>query len=170
MVEHAAWRGASHAQSHLIIAQLVADTFHCARVVIDATGLGAAPAEFLKRRLGEARVEPITFTLPSKSRFGYNLLAFAGTARFKLYQPVDEQQQRHHGPLQHELETARYELKGIETLTFFVPTCEGHDDHLMSLGLCAWAAGTTPQPPESDVILPAEQYRPHIGQDWTYFW
>jgi hypothetical protein len=77
--------------------------------------------------------EQFTFTLPSKSRLGYTLLAFAGTGRLKLYQPVDDEQTRHRGRLLRELETARYELKGMETLTFSVPTREGHDDYLMSL-------------------------------------
>jgi hypothetical protein len=67
-------------------------------VVIDATGLGAAPAAFLQRKLGETRVEQFTFTLPSKSRLGYNILAFAGTGRLKLYQPIDDEQARRRGP------------------------------------------------------------------------
>jgi hypothetical protein len=68
------------------------------------------------------------------------------------------------------LATARYELKGMETLTFFVPAREGHDDYLMSLALCAYAAATTPPPPESQVIPPEEEYRPHSGEDWARVW
>ena len=164
-----AWRGSSHAQSHVIIAQLVAETFNCARVVIDATGLGAAPAEFLKRKLGDAARRAIRLHPAHQSRLGYNLLAFAGTGRLKLYQPIDEEQQRHHGRLQRELETARYELKGMEQLSFFVPTKEGHDDYLMSLALCARAAATTPPPPESRVIPPEEEYQPHQASDGTRY-
>jgi hypothetical protein len=170
VVAHFAWSGLHHATQHLLLSQLVAETFHCAKVVVDATGLGAAPAAFLQRKLGEARVAQFTFTLPSKSRLGYNLLAFAGTGRLKLYQPVDEEQQRHRGRLLRELETARYELKGMETLTFFVPSREGHDDYLMSLALCAYAAAATPPPPESQVIPPEEEYRPHTGKDWARVW
>jgi hypothetical protein len=139
-------------------------------VVIDATGLGQAPAAFLRRRLGEARVEPFVFTLPSKSRLGYTLLAFAGTGRLKVYRPVDEEQARHRGRLLRELEAARYELRGMETLTFSVPAREGHDDYLMSLALCAYAAATTPPPPASQVIPPEEDYRPHTGEDWARVW
>jgi hypothetical protein len=102
-------------------------------VVIDATGLGQAPAAFLRRTLGEARVEPFVFTLPSKSRLGYILLALAGTGRLEVYRPVGDEQARHRGRLLRELEAARYELRGIETLTFSVPAREGHDDYLMSL-------------------------------------
>jgi hypothetical protein len=139
-------------------------------VVIDATGLGQAPAAFLRRTLGEARVEPFTFTVPSKSRLGYNLLAFAGTGRLKVYQPMDEEQARHRGRLLRELEAARYELRGMETLAFSVPAREGHDDYLMSLALCAYAAATTPPPPASQVIPPEEEYRPHTGQNWARVW
>jgi hypothetical protein len=78
---------------------------------------------------------------------------------------LDEEQQRHRGRLLRELETARYELKGMETLSFGVPTREGHDDYLMSPALCAYAAATTPPPPAAQVIRP-EEYRPHIGEEW----
>jgi hypothetical protein len=97
-------------------------------------------------------------------------LACAGTGRLKVYRPVDEEQARHRGRLLRELETARYELRGMETLTFSVPTREGHDDYLMSLALCAYAAATTPPPPASQVIPPEEGYRPHTGEDWARVW
>jgi hypothetical protein len=97
-------------------------------------------------------------------------LAFAGTGRLKVYRPVDEEQTRHRGRLLRELETARYELKGTEQLTFFVSAREGHDVYLMSLALCAYAAATTPPPPESQVIPPEEEYRPHTDQNWARVW
>jgi hypothetical protein len=34
----------------------------CAKVVIDATGLGAAPVAYLQRAFGELRVEPVVST------------------------------------------------------------------------------------------------------------
>jgi hypothetical protein len=170
VVAHVAWSGTHHATQHVLLARLLGETFHCAKIVVDATGLGAAPAAFLQRRLGEARVEQFTFTLPSKSRLGYNLLTFAGTGRLKVYQPADDEQARQWGRLLRELEAARYELKGMETLTFSVPTREGHDDYLMSLALCAYAAATTPPPPESQVIPPEEEYRPHTGENWARVW
>ena len=176
VVAHFAWAGASHVTQHAMMAQLVAGTFECAKVVIDATGLGAAPAAFLARRVGISRVEPFVFTMPSKSRLGYNLLAFAGTGRLKLYaQPADEELQRHRARLLRELEAARYALKGMETLSFGVPSREGHDDYLMSLALCAYAAATTPPPPVSDVIPPEDRYRhqtPESGypEQWDRVW
>ena len=91
----------------------------------------------------------------------------AGTGRLKIYQPVDEEQQRHRGRLLREPETARYELRGMELMSFAVPIKEGHDDYLMSLGLAAWAAASTPPPPESTIIPPADGPRP---QQWDRVW
>jgi hypothetical protein len=38
------------------------------------------------------------------------------------------------------------------------------------LALCAKAAETTLPPPESQVIPPAEGYRPHTGEQWDRVW
>jgi hypothetical protein len=69
-----------------------------------------------------------------------------------------------------ELEAARYEPRGVEMLAFSVPSREGHDNYLMSLALCAYAAATTRPPPESRVFPPVEEYRPHTGEDWARVW
>lgn len=66
------------------------------------------------------------------------------------------------------LELTRYELKGMETLSFSAPAREGHDDYLMSLALCVYAAATTP-PPESQVIPPGWVSAPW-GEDWARVW
>jgi hypothetical protein len=60
----------------------------------------------------------------------------------------------------HEVEKARYELKGEETMKFFVPANEGHDDYLMSLALCCHAAQAAAPPAESAVIRPRESSVP----------
>lgn len=85
VVAHFAWSDLHHATQHILLAQLVSETFHCAEVVVDATGLSADPAAYLQ---GELRVEPFVFTQPSKSRLGYNLPAAVGTERLKVYQPL----------------------------------------------------------------------------------
>jgi phage FluMu gp28-like protein len=36
--------------------------WHCRRLCVDASGLGAFPAEELQRKFGRSRIEPITFT------------------------------------------------------------------------------------------------------------
>ena len=95
------------------------------------------------------------FTAPGKSRLGFNLLAMAGTVRVHLYRPVDEEARRHRGRMDREIERARYELRGTGQLAFYVPAREGHDDELMSLALCVWAAVASPPPPLSETISPA---------------
>jgi hypothetical protein len=65
-------------------------------------------------------MEAFLFTLPSKSRLGYNLIAMAATGQLKIYEPLDKEQQRDRDRLLRELETARYERRGTELMSFAV--------------------------------------------------
>jgi hypothetical protein len=82
------------------------------------------------------------------------LLAMAGTGRCRLYRrdgsPDSER-------MWHEVEKARYELKGEEIMKFFVPATEGHDDYLMSLALCCHAAQAAAPPAESVAASPRRE-------------
>jgi hypothetical protein len=89
-----------------------------------------------------------------KSKLGFNLLAMAGTGRCRLYRRDGSADSER---MWHEVEKARYELKGEETMKFFVPPAEGHDDYLMSLALCCHAAQAAAPPAESAVIQPKRE-------------
>ena len=115
--------------------------------------------------------------MPVRGRIGrstYRPITFAGTDCLKLYQAADDEQARLRGRLLREPETARYELKGMETLSVSVPTRKGHDDYLMSragypCAGVAYAAATTPPPPVSQVIPSRRSTGPH-GDDWARVW
>jgi hypothetical protein len=159
VVQHYDWSGSDHPTQHHVLRRLLADQFPCTRIVVDATGLGAGVASWLASVLGDSVVESFIFTAPSKSRLGFTLLAMTGTGRCRLY--------RHDGStswtrLQHEVESARYELGANEQMRFFVPIAEGHDDFLMSLALCCQAAKLAAPPPCSAIIRP----RPIPFEQW----
>ena len=151
VVQHYSWAGSDHPTQHHALRALLGETFPCARVVVDATGLGAGVASWLGTALGGGVVEPFVFSAPAKSRLGFLLLAMAGTGRCRLYRDDGSPEARQ---VRAEVASARYELAGSEQMRFSVPASEGHDDFLVSLALCCQAAAGAAPPPESLVIPP----------------
>jgi hypothetical protein len=127
------------------------------RLVVDNTGQGAGLASLLSAKLGDERIEPFTFTRPSKSRLGYHLLALINSGRFKLYRehaaPADIYRE-----CWQQINRARYTLPAPETINFFVDQSEGHDDFLISLALCAQAMQDIVQPAAAETVRPRRLY------------
>ncbi len=151
VVQHYHWSGADYPTQHHALRHLLGEVFPCSRIVVDATGLGAGVASWLAGVMGGEVVESFVFTAPSKSRLGFTLLAMAGTGRCRIYKQDGSAARCR---LQQEIESARYELAANEQMRFFVPDSEGHDDFLISLALCCYAATIAPPPPSSAVIPP----------------
>ena len=115
---------------------ILKNVWNCRRIVVDATGIGQPTASFLRKELG-SKVIPFTFTQQSKSKLGFELLAFINSGRLKVYQPDGSPQ---HQELMFELEHARAQYRPNQTMNFYVEPSEGHDDFLMSLALVVAAA------------------------------
>jgi hypothetical protein len=86
-------------------------------------------------------VERFAFSAQSKSRLGYGLLAAVNGGQVKLYAERDTTDAR---DCWDELRAARRALAAHQTLNFYVPPGEGHDDFLMSLALVVEAARLAP--------------------------
>jgi len=141
VVQHYAWAGQPH---HLLLPQLadlLRNVWRCRRVVVDATGVGAGLASLLSKALGGV-VEPFTFTSPSKSRLGYELLAAVNAGRVKMY-AQDGSPEIAEFWRQVEAATARF--RPNQTMEFSVDPSRGHDDYLMSLALLVKAAEYLPR-------------------------
>jgi hypothetical protein len=98
---------------------------------VDATGIGQPVASFLREALG-SRVVPFSFTAPSKSALGFNLLAAINSGRLKMYAADNSPEYQEFWK---EVEKARSYYRPSQTMNFFVDPDEGHDDYLMSLAL-----------------------------------
>lgn len=127
-------------------------------LVIDATGLGAGLASLLRNRLGEERVQPFTFTRPTKSHLAYQLLALLNSGRLKLYAPAGAPTSIYE-ECWRQLRLARYRLPAPDILDFYVDPADGHDDFLISLALLAEALNTLSAPPASTLIRPRRFYQ-----------
>ena len=143
------WTGKTYPEQYAAILALC-EQWDIRHLVIDNTGQGAGLASMLIEKLGKERMEAHSFTRPSKSKLGYQLLALINAGRFILYQQST-------APVQissecwNQIRKARYSLPAPETINFYVEPSEGHDDFLISLALCAQALEA--------IILPAASTR-----------
>jgi hypothetical protein len=136
VVEHYRWTGRKHTELYSQLVDILKTVWKCRRVVVDATGIGQPVSSFLKQALG-SRVSAFTFTTRAKSGLGFNLLAAINAGRLKVYKSdgSDEAQE-----FWLELERAKSQYRPSQTMNFYVPPAEGHDDFLISLALAVEAA------------------------------
>jgi hypothetical protein len=89
VVQRFSWQGVKHSQLYGTILSLV-EVWSPIRVIIDATGVGAGLASFLKDRLG-SRLVPFGFSQASKSQLGWDFITIIESGRYKEYHPLDEE-------------------------------------------------------------------------------
>ena len=136
IVEHYCWVGRKHTELYPQLVDILKNVWHCRRIVIDATGVGQPVASFLREALGSS-VIPFTFTQPSKSELGFNLLSMVNSGRLKMYAADGSAEFRW---FWFEMEKAKSHYRPSQTMNFYVDPSQGHDDFLMSLALLAEAA------------------------------
>ena len=142
VVEHYWWTGKPHTEIFSTLVHILKNVWGCRRVVVDATGVGAGVAAFLRKSLGTSIVKPFNFTARSKSDLGFDLLAAVNSGRLQMYKPDGS-------PESHEfwsqISKARSTVRPNQTINFFVDPSQGHDDFLSSLALLAHASDYTPR-------------------------
>ena len=80
VVQRRQWTGVPHPRLYAEIRQ-AAEFWQAARLVVDATGVGAGLAGWLERAL-PGRVQPFIFNSASKSRLGWDFLALVDGGRY----------------------------------------------------------------------------------------
>lgn len=157
VVEHVASVGEAHDSLLARLTDLLKGVWRVRRLAVDASGLGETMARLLARALGEGVVLPLRFTVESKSRLGYGLLAAVNGGRLKVYAPDGSPE---YAAFWREMELARLTYRPNRTMNFFVEAGQGHDDYLMSLALAVEAARE---------LRPPRAARGHIRQEWQPF-
>ena len=147
------WTGTPHHQLYGAITHL-AELWGATRIIVDATGVGAGLASFLKRALG-ARVEPFVFTSKSKSDLGWGFLGICNSGRFFDYRDDGEPEWRQ---FWREVRSADYEvIEGPnKTMRWGVADPTIHDDLLISAALCAVLDGGEYRRPLPSQIIEAD--------------
>lgn len=136
VVERRLWTGTKHTQLFSQLLDLAEEVWQARHLVIDATGVGAGLASFLRDALGEGRVMPFHFTAQSKSDLGWGFLAICDTGRFK---DMREDGSPEYRQFWKEVEAADYQvLPGPERrMRWGVEDPLVHDDLLVSAALTA---------------------------------
>jgi hypothetical protein len=153
VVDFVEWRGRSHQAQYADLLDLLGRRWDCRAVVFDATGLGAAPSQFLQARLG-SRLIPFVFTSQSKSALAYDLLAAANAGQLSLYAA---------GPDDLELRACWAQLRATRrTISTGAQmswsAAHGHDDYVAALALALHAAGRATPPAFGVMIRAVDPY------------
>ncbi len=142
VVEHFWWTGRPHTEIFSNLVHILKDTWGCRRVVVDATGIGAGVAAFLRKRLGTSIVKPFNFTAKSKSQLGFDLLAAINSGRLHSYKPDGSPESTEFWS---QMSKAKSVVRPNQTINFFVDPSQGHDDFLTSLALLVHASHYIPR-------------------------
>ncbi|MFN8533300.1 MAG: hypothetical protein U0556_07115 [Dehalococcoidia bacterium] len=131
------WTGVRQAA---LFGRLVAllERWQVQRVVVDATGVGAGVASFLRDSLG-SRVEPFVFSATSASAVAFALIAAVGGGRLQLPAADTPELRR----AWQELAMVRSHSRPGSRIALAVDPAEGHDDIVSALGLAIRAAETS---------------------------
>ena len=142
VVEHHWWTGKPHTEIYSTLVHLLKNVWKCRRVVVDATGVGAGVAAFLRKSLGTSIVKPFNFTARSKSDLGFDLLAAINSGRLHTYKPDGSPESTEFWS---QISRAKSVVRPNQTINFFVDPSEGHDDFLSSLALLVHASHYIPR-------------------------
>lgn len=141
LVARYAWTGTRQTVLHDRIVNL-ARVWAVRHVVIDATGVGAGLASFLRATLGERIVSPFVFSSSSKSQLAWDLLGLIDTGRVRVCTPAvgdDIEQAQLDALFWTQLAACRFSvLPGPgKLLRWSVEDATLHDDLLISFALVA---------------------------------
>ena len=114
------------------LAALAFNAWRCRRLCIDETGIGAFPAENLRKTWGLTRVEPVTFTLQSKEDLATTLYQRFADRTLKIGKSQKE--------LRDDIASIRRIITTAGNVRYDAPTTErGHADRAWALALALHA-------------------------------
>jgi hypothetical protein len=136
------WTGTKHTTLYRQLLDLARNVWHARYVVVDATGVGAGLASFLRSALGERVVLPFIFSLSSKSQLGWGFLGVIDSGRFKDYDDAsrrDAEAQSLREIFWRQVEQCTYDVRPgpNRLMSWSVPDPRVHDDLLLSAALVA---------------------------------
>lgn len=134
------WTGTKHTALYDQIRDLAKNVWRARYVVVDATGIGAGLASFLRAALGERVVIPFVFGLASKSKLGWDFLGIIDSGRYKDYAAGGDDEALELSRLFWvQVAACTYEVRPGpgRLMSWSVPDPRTHDDLLLSAALVA---------------------------------
>lgn len=162
VVNRMAWTGINHALLHRELVDLARRTWRVSILIIDATGVGAGLASFLKAELskraeGVAPVDvvPFQFTAQSKSRLAWDFIGLIAGGRYQEYVETAAPGSPEAGltvAFTAQLRSIEYDVANTTSkqVRWGTPAHRGHDDLVMSAAMTA--------------LLDNYDYRPRIAR------
>ena len=155
VVQHHWWTGRDHSTQFSALLELLNARWRCVAVCVDGTGVGAGLASWLARAM-PGRVDTVQFSRPAKSQIGYDLLAAANAGRLRMYRDDGSPE---FAEFWQEVRACRYSVYQNVALNFFVDPADGHDDFVVSLGLCVRAAAQALPEPAGGIVTARRMYQ-----------
>jgi hypothetical protein len=162
IVETYWWTGLPlHEQCDRLV-HLMRETWRCRRVVVDASGLGTDLASRLSRAIGPTVVEPYVFTVATKSRLTYHLLAHVSSGRMHMWAETGTHPSPEAREFWSQVTSVRPVLRAGNQLGYSAPKARGHDDFVTSLALVSWASRNVPPSPAQALLRTDQPSHRHI--------
>jgi hypothetical protein len=146
------WTGVRHTELHGQLVDLARNVWKATYLVVDATGIGAGLASFLRDTLGDRMVIPFVFSQSSKSKLGWDFLGIIDSGRFKEYHAFtpnpspntgrgerDDEASELSNIFWKQVRACRYQVRPgpNRILSWEVPDARTHDDLLISAAMVA---------------------------------
>ncbi len=162
IVETYWWTGLPlHEQCDRLV-HLMRETWRCRRVVVDASGLGTDLASRLSRAIGPTVVEPYVFTVATKSRLTYHLLAHVSSGRMHMWAETGTHPSPEAREFWSQVTSVRPVLRAGNQLGYSAPKARAHDDFVTSLALVSWASRNVPPNPAQALLRTNQPSHRHI--------
>jgi phage FluMu gp28-like protein len=130
----------------------------CARVCIDATGLGIGWVDDAQDAFGGYRVEGVNFTPQTKEALAYPVRSRFEERRIRI---------PYSGPIRADLRSVTKQVSAAGNIRFTAErTPDGHADHFWALALAIHAADGTQGGQWRPMADPLRANRPPIDQNW----
>jgi hypothetical protein len=117
-IVHQYWFTGMHHSDQYAATCAIIQQWHARRVVIDATGLGEAPASLLIDKFGTDRITAFKFSRASKSELTYHLLSLVNSGRLQIYAQDAAPPEIYHECMK-QLRLARYTVPAPDLLNFY---------------------------------------------------
>lgn len=164
IVQRLLWTGEKQPELCRQLARLI-ELWGAQKVVVDASGVGAGIASFLREQFRE-RIIPLVFSQQLKSKLAWGFLAVIDSGRFRDYLPADKSKQIIHAPARQTSDQAFLQALFFRQLKAVSYEVSNGPEHLMRWSVPEGARDSDGNPLHDDLALSASMVAILDQQTW----